>query len=46
MILTAISTFPETAFVFGLFSLFLLLAFAVAFAKRDVKIDITVFEFR
>lgn len=34
-----------TLLAFGLFSLFVLLAFAVAYAKRDVKIDITLFEF-
>ncbi|CQH65423.1 uncharacterized protein HHUB_6118 (plasmid) [Halobacterium hubeiense] len=45
MILQALTTLPATALVFGLFSLFVLLAFAVAYAKRDVTIDITVFEF-
>jgi hypothetical protein len=45
MFLSAITTFPVTAIVFGLFSLFVLLFFTVAYAKRDVTIDITVFEF-
>ena len=37
---------PSTAALigFGTFALFLLLALAVAYAKRDVIIDITVFE--
>lgn len=45
MVLPAIT--PPTAALIGfaLFSLFILLAFTVAYAKRDVTIDITVFEF-
>lgn len=45
MILPSFTMLPATAIVFGLFSLFVLLAFAVAYAKRDVTIDITLFEF-
>ncbi|SFT02779.1 hypothetical protein SAMN04488556_3943 [Halostagnicola kamekurae] len=45
MILT--TAFPPTAALIGftVFSLFLLVAFVVAYAKRDVEINITFLEY-
>lgn len=44
MILQIVSASLASLIAFGTFALFLLLAFAVAYAKRDVSINITVFE--
>jgi len=45
MILQAISPSVAGFLGFGVFSLIILLAFAVAYAKRDVSINITLLEF-
>ncbi len=47
MILTTALSSVAPLIGFGVFSLFLLLAFAVAYAKRDVEINmnITLFEY-
>jgi len=45
MILLAISPSLAGLIGFGMFSLIILLAFSVAYAKRDVSINITLLEF-
>lgn len=45
MILQAISPSLAGLIGFGVFSLIILLAFSVAYAKRDVSINITLLEF-
>ena len=46
MILTAIPPSVAVLVAFGVFALFVLLAFALAYAKRDVHINITFLEVR
>ena len=46
MILTAIPPLAAALTAFAAFSIFLLLAFTVAYAKRDVHIEITLLELR
>lgn len=46
MILTAIPPSAAVLVAFGVFALFMLLAFALAYAKRDVHISITFLEVR
>lgn len=46
MILTAIPPSAAVLLTFGVFALFVLLAFTLAYAKRDVQISITFLEVR
>lgn len=46
MILTAIPTWVAALIGIVVWGLFLLMAFALAYAKRDVTIDITLLEYR
>lgn len=45
MILTAIPSSAVALIGFSAFAIFMLLALAVAYAKRDVTINVTLFEF-
>ena len=44
MILAILTPSAVTLLAFALFSIVVLLTFAVAYAKRDITIDITLFE--
>lgn len=46
MILTMIAPLAAALIAFGVFAIFVLLAFTVAYAKRDVHIDVTFLEVR
>jgi hypothetical protein len=45
MIPTNVPTWAVSLIGFGCFALFLLVAFAVAYAKRDVEIRVTLLEY-
>lgn len=46
MILIAVPPSAAMLVVFGIFALFTLLAFALAYAKRDIHVSITFLEIR